>query len=98
MAAPIQGSKQDLWKLALRRAYLAGLKPFWRVGDYYTVDSTREPGQRYEVTRIYGAAISYRCTCPAGIAGKICQHAAIVAALPAESRLREDYKNKMREE
>lgn len=89
----IESEQQQAWKRALDHARLVGLKPTWRVGDFYTVDSTRDPSKRYTIRRhTLGRHITYSCTCAAGMAGKVCQHAAVVAALPYECKLRRDHK------
>ena len=82
------GTHQQAWFRALDHARLLDVKPFWRVGHYYTVDSPRT-GQRYEVHRVLTPGhVGYDCTCTAYAAGKVCWHRALVAALPYESELR----------
>lgn len=79
---------QHAWFRALDHARLTGVKPFWRVGDYYTVDSPRA-GDRYEIRRVLRkGVIAYTCTCRAAQTGNLCWHRALVAALPYEVKLR----------
>jgi hypothetical protein len=90
MAISIDGPHQLAWFRALDHARLTGVKPCWRVGDYYTVDSPRS-GNRYKIHRLHGdSSIVYTCTCTASAAGKVCWHKALVAALPHEIRLRRE--------
>jgi len=84
----IAGPGQQAWFRALDHARLTGVKPFWRVGDYYTVDSARS-GARYTIKRVtYEGGIFYTCTCPAAHTGPVCWHRALVAALPYECAIR----------
>lgn len=87
MSAPA-GPNQQAWFRALDHARLLGVKPTWRVGDYYTVDSPRN-GDRYTIRRHRTRwNVYYTCTCPAGVAGAVCWHKALVAALPYEVNIR----------
>lgn len=89
----VGGDKQEAWFRALDHARLTGVKPFWRVGDYYTVESPRS-GNLYIVLRqMAGSRVVYRCNCPAGQSGKICWHKALVAALPYEGMLRREWQS-----
>ena len=84
----VSGSRQHAWFRARDHARLTGVKPFWRVGDFYTVDSPGS-GKRYEVRREgRPGVLDYACTCPAYLAGKVCWHRALVASLPYEVALR----------
>jgi hypothetical protein len=81
--------QQRAWFRALDHARSTGVKPWWRVGDYYTVDS---PGtrKRYEIRRINtGHGFYYSCTCPGMDYNRVCWHRALVAALPYEVKLRQ---------
>jgi hypothetical protein len=87
-----ESPQQLAWQRALDHARLSGIKPTWRVGDYYTVASTRT-GEIYTIRRFpIGRYLHYSCSCPAGAALQICKHMAIVAALPHECRLRKEHK------
>ncbi len=83
-----RAARQQAWFRALDHARLTNVKPFWRAGDYYTIDSPGS-GKRYEVRRLITARdVTYSCTCPAAAAGNVCWHRALVAALPYEQGLR----------
>ena len=80
------------WFRALDHARLMGVKPFYRVGDFYTVTSPNT-GAIYEIRRHMGeAGVTYSCNCTAGQCGKVCWHKALVAALPYEGMLRREWK------
>jgi hypothetical protein len=81
--------QQRAWFRALDHARYTGVKPFWRVGDYYTVESPGS-GQRYSIYRgISERGIFYTCTCRAAQTRTVCWHRALVAALPYEIKLRQ---------
>lgn len=85
----IPGPNQRAWFRALDHARLLGVKPCWRVGDYYTVDSPRS-GQRYTVRRHrLEGHVTYSCDCTAAASGNVCWHKALVASLPYERWVRD---------
>ena len=79
---------QLAWFKALDHARFVGVKPTWRVGDYYTVDSPS--GTRYTIRHLieHGRITGYTCDCPAAMSHKVCWHRALVAALPGEQARR----------
>lgn len=88
MPEQIAGPNQRAWFRALDHARLVGVKPCWRIGDYYTVDSPRS-GKRYTIRRYYtDLGWRYTCDCSASQSGWVCWHKALVASLPYEVRLR----------
>jgi hypothetical protein len=85
---PVTGKTIGRWVRALDHARLMDTKPFWRVGDFYTVRSPRT-GETYEIRRAEaGRHLAYTCTCTAGKNGAVCWHKALVAALPGEKQRR----------
>ena len=90
---PVAGPKQQAWFRALDHARLTGAKPTYHLGkDYYTVLSPRA-GDIYRVDPVItGCHLTYSCTCPASVSGKVCWHKALVAALPYEKARREIFR------
>lgn len=90
--SPVCGPRQQAWFRALDHARLTGAKPVYSIAtDSYRVTSPRA-GDTYHVhpTDVDGL-LTYHCDCPAGMNGRVCWHAALVAALPGEIRRRRTY-------
>lgn len=86
--------KQQAWVSALRRAKaLATVKPTYHIAaGTYTVFSARS-GHAYTVRPLaLGRRVEYACTCEAYSHGRICWHAALVAATPIERGRRTEAK------
>jgi hypothetical protein len=90
---PVGGPRQQAWFRALDRARLAGAKPTYSIAtDSYRVTSPRA-GDVYHIHPVeLEGHLTYECDCKAGESGKVCWHAALIAALPGECSRRRNHR------
>ncbi len=81
----VAGPRQQAWFRALDHARLTGAKPTYSIAtDSYRITSPRAGDTYFIHPTDESGLLTYHCDCQAGMNGRVCWHAALVAALPGE--------------